>query len=136
MLEFQPFESREELHTTAEWVWRVLDKKDWLEAFASHPRIGDQPKSAGMASEWSRDEQAGTASVREDISEQLRKLNAEYLQRFGFLFIVCATGKPAEELVSALKERLKHSREQELHTAAAEQAKIMHLRLDKLLNRL
>ena len=131
-----PFRGERDLLETAEQVWWSLAPEDWLEAFRSHPKIGEQ-KAATQASatslSWSRTEQKGVASASARTMELLQQLNQRYEQKFGFIYIVCATGKSSEELVKILQERLANEPETELRIAAAEQALITQLRLIKLL---
>ena len=118
-------------------MWRVLEREDWLEAFRSHPKIGEkkaaQPVST-QSKEWSGQEQAGMRDADQDTTDSLARLNREYEDKFGFIFIVCATGKSAGEMLDILRERLRNDIETELPIAAAEQAKITELRLKKLVN--
>lgn len=118
-------------------IWWVLDRDDWLEAFRSHPKIGEkkvaQPVST-QSKEWSGQEQAGMREADHDTVDDLARLNREYEDKFGFIFIVCATGKSAREMLDILRERLRNDIETELPIAAAEQAKITELRLKKLVN--
>jgi OHCU decarboxylase len=133
----RPFASEAELFNGAADIWWSLPPPAWLEAFRSHPRIGERQAAVEQTAEsssWSAQEQAGagtaTASVRDDLAAQ----NRLYESKFGFIFIVCATGKSAEELLALLKQRLEHDHDQELRVAAAEQARITELRLRKLLS--
>jgi 2-oxo-4-hydroxy-4-carboxy-5-ureidoimidazoline decarboxylase len=131
----RPFPSKADLFTAAEHVWRELARKDWLEAFAAHPRIGDvdslRKKFAATAA-WSAREQAGMAGASEEVLLALAEGNRAYEAKFGYIFIVCATGKTAEEMLALLDQRLGNTLEEELLNAANEQAKIARLRLDKL----
>jgi 2-oxo-4-hydroxy-4-carboxy-5-ureidoimidazoline decarboxylase len=124
----QPFPDAKTLHQAADEVWWSLTDEDWLEAFSKHPKIGQ----ASIA-KWPAQEQSGLVAAAERTIEELARLNAEYAARFGFIFIVCATGKSAAEVLELLRSRINHSRAEEIRIAAAEQAKITHLRLDKLL---
>lgn len=134
MIEGRPFASREALHETARTAWRSLDREDWLEAFAHHPRIGDrETMRAKFAGTWSAGEQSAAARASEDTLDALTAGNREYEQRFGHVFIVCATGRPADEMLKALRARMGASPFAELRTAAGEQEKITALRLDKWL---
>lgn len=123
----RPFDNLEALLSTAESVWRTLGPSDWLEAFSAHPRIGEQTRSA-----WSSQEQNGISSAPDHVLEQLANGNREYEQRFGWIFLVNATGKTAPEILDLLNARLKNGKAEELRTAASEQAKITKLRLHKL----
>lgn len=136
MLAARPFESRERLLEAAERIWRDLDRADWLEAFAAHPRIGQLDgirRDAATAARWSSQEQAGAQSADAATLVELAEANRRYEERFGHLFIVCATGKSAAEMLALLEQRLENSPDRELETAAAEQAAITRLRLEKLL---
>ncbi|HSK73930.1 MAG TPA: 2-oxo-4-hydroxy-4-carboxy-5-ureidoimidazoline decarboxylase, partial [Pyrinomonadaceae bacterium] len=120
----------------AEQVWLGLEHKDWLEAFAAHPKIGERkaaPKQPAKSAEWSQDEQSGTQSAARSALEELAEANRLYEERFGFIFIVCATGKSAEEMLEICRERLNNETEAEIHIAAGEQRKITEIRLKKLL---
>ena len=135
MLSYRPFESVDQLYSLAEAEWDVLDRDDWLEAFAAHPRIGDiatlRKKFASTAT-WSEGEQAGVQNADESVLQALAEGNREYEARFGHIFIVCATGKSATEMLGILRSRLTNDPDTELRVAAAEQAKITRLRLEKL----
>ena len=136
MLARRPFASEEALFRDAEVVWAKLERADFLEAFSHHPQIGADPaelaKRFATTAEWSRSEQAGVARADPSTLERLAAGNARYLARFGFVFIVCASGKSAEEMRALLEARLDNAPERELSIAAAEQAKITRLRLEKL----
>jgi OHCU decarboxylase len=131
----RPYKDLEEVMQTAEEVWWQLDAADWLEAFKAHPKIGEK-KAATAGTErteaWSTSEQGGMNSASEHTSAQLAKLNREYEEKFGYIFIVCASGKSSDEMLTLLKERLPNEPNQELRIAASEQAKITQLRLTKL----
>jgi 2-oxo-4-hydroxy-4-carboxy-5-ureidoimidazoline decarboxylase len=113
----------EELFDRAERIWWALEPADWREAFRAHPKIGgaNTPEQAGMRS-------ADPLTV-----EAIARLNEEYFEKFGFIFIVCATGKSGEEMLSLLQSRIHNDPEEELRIAAGEQAKITRLRLEKLI---
>lgn len=131
----RPFAGAAELFAVAEQVWQGLDRADWLEAFAAHPRLGDldalRQKFAATAV-WSAAEQGGVAGAAEDVLQALADGHREYEARFGRVFLVCATGKSAAEMLTLLRQRLTNAPEEELRIAAAEQAKITRLRLEKL----
>jgi allantoicase len=131
MVASRPFEDVPALLRTAERTWFALGEADHLEAFAAHPRIGEQ---AGEA--WSRREQASVASADERVLAELADANREYAARFGFIYIVCASGRSADAMLADLRERLGRPRTEELRTASEEQAKIMRLRLAKLVQEL
>jgi 2-oxo-4-hydroxy-4-carboxy-5-ureidoimidazoline decarboxylase len=132
----RPFQSAEDLYSKGESIWKSLEESDWKEAFAHHPRIGRlDPLHEKFSSTrtWAQGEQSGTALASNETLDSLAASNIEYEQKFGYMFIVCATGKSAEEMQSILKERLQNHPDIELQTAAKEQAKITRLRLEKLL---
>jgi OHCU decarboxylase len=120
----------------AEAVWWSLDRDDWWEAFRSHPKIGEKKalaKVSTQSEDWSGQEQAGIHDAVTQTLVELAKLNREYEEKFGFIFIVCATGKSSEEMLAILKSRIGNDLETELPVAASEQAKITKIRLRKLL---
>jgi OHCU decarboxylase len=132
----RPFPNEENLLAAANDVWWSLDARDWLEAFRSHPKIGVKKatdKVSARSQQWSGQEQSGVANAPAETATWLATLNREYEQKFGFIFIICATGKSSEEMLAALRERLQHDPAAELPIAAAEQSKITGLRLKKLL---
>jgi OHCU decarboxylase len=137
MAQERPFHDLQELLTKAEANWWALDEEDWLEAFSRHPKIGEResarPQSTG-ARNWSKQEQAGTLDAAVETRRELAEINREYAEKFGYIYIICATGKSADEMLAALKERIRNAPEDELRIAAAEQAKITELRLKKLLS--
>jgi 2-oxo-4-hydroxy-4-carboxy-5-ureidoimidazoline decarboxylase len=137
MTQHRPFETIEELTRTANEVWASLDQADWLEAFHSHPKIGEKKAAepvSKQSQQWSGQEQAGVRDADQEMIDLLAQLNREYEEKFGFIFIVCATGKSAAEMLAILRERLRNAIDAELGIAAAEQAKITELRLKKLVN--
>jgi len=127
MLAGRPFANDAALLEAADAVWRGLAPADWLEAFAAHPRIGD--RNAGG---WSANEQAGMGVATVPIIERIRLLNERYEKRFGHVFLICATGRPAGELLTELERRIRNAPEVEMSEAAEEQRKITRLRLQKL----
>lgn len=136
MTEARPFKTVTDLLETAEHFWWSLKSADWLEAFRSHPRIGEKKaeiQHSAAAQKWSQQEQSGVGGATDDTLQALVDGNREYHERFGFIFIVCASGKSAEEMLSLLKNRLGNEKNEELKIAAAEQAAITKLRLEKLL---
>jgi allantoicase len=132
----RPYENLADLIAKGDRIWRSLDRDDWLEAFRSHPKIGEkraaEPVST-QSSQWSGQEQAGVNTALAETTNALATLNHAYEQKFGFIFIICASGKTSAEMLAALRERLEHDESDELPIAAAEQAKITELRLKKLL---
>jgi 2-oxo-4-hydroxy-4-carboxy-5-ureidoimidazoline decarboxylase len=131
----RPFASAQHLLDAARQVWQTLGRADWLEAFAAHPKIGDldslRTKFATTAA-WAAREQAGVEGAGETTLLALAEGNRQYEARFGHIFIVCASGKSAEEMLTLLQARLRNDPEEELRIAAGEQQKITRLRLDRL----
>jgi len=131
MLARRPWLSAAALHADADEIWRRLDGTDFREAFAQHPRIGGSDGDRDRDG-WASQEQARVGEAGQEIRSALRAANDRYFQRFGYIFIVCATGRSAEELLALLQDRLDNEPARELAIAAAEQARITHLRLDKV----
>jgi 2-oxo-4-hydroxy-4-carboxy-5-ureidoimidazoline decarboxylase len=135
MLEALPVEDLIELLETAEEKWYACQEADWREAFAHHPKIGDihslKEKFASTA-HWAEGEQAAVQEASEQTLQQLAAANQAYEQRFGYIFIVCATGKSAGEMLQLLNLRLYNNPEVEIQIAMEEQNKITKLRLEKL----
>jgi len=132
----RPYASLETLITTAHETWWSLDQNDWLEAFRSHPKIGEKKaadKVSTQSQQWSGQEQSGVVNIAQQTVDSLAELNHAYEQKFGYIFIICATGKTSDEMLTALRERLHNDPVAELPIAAAEQSKITELRLKKLL---
>lgn len=132
----RPFHNQDSLLRTSDDIWWSLDAKDWLEAFSHHPKIGERRAARDVDAEaqrWSEEEQAGTRRAAEETMLELINANHEYERKFGFIFIVCATGKSTEEMLGLLKHRLKNGADEELRIAAEEQRRITNLRLKKLL---
>jgi len=136
MVQARPYESQLHLRAIADRVWWSLPEAEWRFAFLSHPRIGDvdalKEKYAKNADAWEGGEQSGADNASEAIILDLKRGNDDYYQKFGHIFLICATGKSAEEMLSALRERVPNRPNAELLIAAGEQAKISHLRLAKL----
>jgi OHCU decarboxylase len=123
----RPFRNADELLTAANEIWGSLDGADWLEAFSQHPRIGER------ASGWAGDEQSGTKGASDRTMRKLAERNHDYERKFGHVFLICATGKGADEMLAQLEQRMNNDPATELRVAAAEQAKITRLRLEKAL---
>jgi 2-oxo-4-hydroxy-4-carboxy-5-ureidoimidazoline decarboxylase len=128
MVAARPFTCSDELLQRSDRIWKSLSREDWLQAFAAHPRIGSR-----AAQGWGAAEQAGARDADSSVLTRLAALNSEYESRFGYIFIVCATGKSAAEMLALLESRLENEADTELHVAAEEQRKITRLRLEKLL---
>jgi allantoicase len=125
MADARPYEDAAALFRMADRAFWSMQEQDWLEAFSAHPRIGEK-----AAERWAQQEQGG---VQDEQREELAKLNKEYFDKHGFVFLVCATGRGGGEMLEELKRRLGASREQEIRTAAEEQSKILRLRIAKWL---
>lgn len=135
MMRARPFRDADALFAAAEQVWHKLPRADVLEGFNHHPRIGDLASlkaKFSLSSAWSKSEQSSVEQAGDTVLLELRDLNRTYEQKFGFIFIVCATGKSADEMLCLLKERMDNDPEHELKVAANEHAKITKLRLEKL----
>ncbi|MCM3906429.1 MAG: 2-oxo-4-hydroxy-4-carboxy-5-ureidoimidazoline decarboxylase [Pyrinomonadaceae bacterium] len=133
----RPFTNAEHLVTLADRVWWSLEPDDWLEAFASHPKIGENKAvraTNAVAQSWAAQEQSGAHNAAKETVSSLAELNRQYEEKFGYIYIVCATGKSSEEMLAILRERLPNDPETELRIAAREQARITKLRLGKLIN--
>jgi 2-oxo-4-hydroxy-4-carboxy-5-ureidoimidazoline decarboxylase len=135
MMDAPPAEDLVDLEETAEEKWWECSERDWLQAFEHHPKIGDinslKEKYANTV-EWASNEQSGVNVASDEILIALAKANDDYEQKFGHIFIVCATGKSAGEMLEILQSRLPNSAEDEIKIAADEQLKITKLRLEKL----
>ena len=156
----RPFGSMQAFAAAADTCWGALDPADWLEAFAAHPKIGAggagraggegrsggagtagghvgaaaSSSADGAGASWSGQEQAGVADAADATLLRLADLNRDYQARFGYIFIVCATGKSAAEMLTLLERRVRNAPETEIRIAADEQRKITRLRLMKLVD--
>jgi 2-oxo-4-hydroxy-4-carboxy-5-ureidoimidazoline decarboxylase len=132
----RPAEDIATLLATSDRIWRDLSAADWLEAFQSHPRIGETggPSEASARSlDWSAQEQSGAAASNDSLKQALAQANREYEQRFHRTFIICATGKSGEEILANLRQRLNNDDAAELREAAEQQRQIAQIRLRKWL---
>lgn len=136
MVNARPFINKIAIAKQADLAWQELEEIDYLEAFEGHPKIGDvkslRAKYANTK-ELASNEQGLVKEANEDVLELLSQGNAVYEEKFGFIFIVCATGKSAKEMSDLLQARLPNNKKQELLNAAEEQRKIFQLRIDKAL---
>jgi len=131
----RPFGTLHVMLETAGEVWWSLGPDDWREAFDHHPRIGEAAAAVRQderARAWSSDEQRGTSTASADVRQALAEGNREYERRFGHIYLVCATGRSADDLLATLRARLTNDAGAELRVAAGEQAKITRLRLEKM----
>ncbi len=136
LMEYFPFESEQMLFEKVNEIWyKATSEADALEAFSHHPKIGDVEslkKKFASTADWASNEQAGVSSATEQTILELADYNEKYFQKFGYIFIVCATGKSAAEMLYLLKERVSHDTAEELGIAKGEQHKITLIRLRKL----
>lgn len=131
----RPFEDLDALISRASSIWQGLTPVDWFEAFSHHPKIGGkkaQQSQTEQEQKWSEQEQSAAATTKSELLEELERLNRAYEDRFGYIFIVCATGKSTYEMIGLLRARTENDPETELRIAAEEQQKITELRLRKL----
>ena len=130
MAKARPFAQFDAMVQKGDEIWESLGKTDWIEAFAAHPRVGDLRRASG----WSAAEQSGMQSADDETKGRLASLNQLYERRFGYIFIVCATGKSSAEMLALLEGRISNGPNAELRIAADEQRKITALRLAKLVD--
>jgi len=133
----RPFASEQELFAKADDILSSLEDEDWRQAFRAHPKIGEKKAATAQSQQeqkWSVQEQSGVAAASAEAISQLAERNREYEDRFGFIFIVCASGKSSDEMLAILNSRIDNDPQTELRIAAEEQSKITRLRLEKLLN--
>lgn len=139
MIKSFPFTDEMAMISTAETAWYdACSVNDWLEAFTHHPKIGDTKSLAekfASTQHLAGNEQSGVNNASVQLIEELAQANKAYEEKFGFIFIVCATGKTAAEMLRLLLDRLVNSREEELQIAMGEQHKITILRIRKLLDK-
>lgn len=137
MADRRPFSTRDELLAAADTIWNALAPSEWKGAFEHHPRIGDietlKEKFASTAT-WAEGEQSRVRTASDEILMKLAAGNKGYEEKFGYTFIVCATGKSAVEMLDLLKQRIDNGDDKELAIAAEEQRKITRIRLEKLLS--
>ena len=137
MLARMPFGAFDDVLIAADESFAELDRPDWLEAFAQHPKIGDVKdlrERFPAVAHWAATEQAAISDSPESVLQELADANRSYEFKFGHIFVVFASGKSAEEMLGLLLERLPNDPETELANSAAEQMKITHLRLHRLLH--
>jgi OHCU decarboxylase len=128
MTALRPFATTDDVLRAADRAAMDLTTADWLEAFAAHPRIGERSASA-----WSQAEQAAALQAAQSVQDRLALGNAQYEDRFGFIFIVFASGKTPEQMLEIMHRRMDNDRETEIRNAAQEQQKITRARLNRLL---
>jgi OHCU decarboxylase len=139
----RPFASVAAIERASDVCWQAMAPSDVLEAFAAHPQIGaggagtaggTREAARDGAPQWSAGEQSGARDAGDDVRERLAAGNRAYEARFGYIFIICATGRSAEEMLASLERRLRNMPAEELRIAAEEQRTITRLRLTKLLD--
>jgi 2-oxo-4-hydroxy-4-carboxy-5-ureidoimidazoline decarboxylase len=130
----RPFDSPAALFAKSDEIWRSLPEEDWQDAFDSHPRLGEQKAKAATAQSlsWSAHEQSA-ANPDDGVREALAQGNREYEEKFGRIFLLCATGRSAAEILAILRKRMQNDKATELHEAAEQQRLITQLRLRKWL---
>ena len=131
----RPFATADALFSTSDRIWSALSESEWREAFRSHPRIGQQHAQAATAQSlaWSRDEQRAAVMPDDAVKLALAEANRHYEERFGHIFIVCAAGKSAAEILALLNARMQNDAATELLQAAEQQRQITQLRLRRWL---
>ena len=131
----RPFANEAALYAAADALWATMQEPDWMEAFHAHPRIGARKaaEASQQSKAWSSQEQAQVQAAQSSVLSALAEGNRAYEERFGFTYIVCATGKSAEEMLAILQRRLESSRDAELREAAEQQRQITQIRLRKWL---
>ena len=136
MIDARPYQSTDHLLSLAIDHWKALSTADRIEAFEHHPMIGDiktLSKKYANTADLASEEQSQTREATANVLEELADYNYQYFEKFGFIFIICATGKSAAEMLESLKDRIGNQREQEIRIASEEQIKITCLRLKKLI---
>lgn len=134
LLSKRPFGSFQDVLEGSAAIWESMDIDDYMQAFSAHPKIGDtQKKDSTVSSAMSAHEQSFVVNAEESVLDELASKNKSYHDKFGFIFLVFASGKTADEMLQILNERINNSREKELEIAAAEQLKIAQQRLTKLI---
>lgn len=129
----RPFVALNNLYQAADSIWQNLGREDWLEAFSKHPQIGEKPETGSESHrQWSEGEQMGARFATDDVKIRVAHGNRSYYDKFGYQFMVCATGKSAEEMLALLEQRLQNEPVSELLIAMEQQRQISRLRLQKL----
>jgi len=133
MSALRPFADFNAVFEAAVSGWRTFEREDWLEAFSHHPQIGEKAATGSESHRrWSEGEQTGARIATEDVKTRLAQGNRSYYDKFGYICMICATGKSAEEMLAILDQRLQNDSAQELPIAADQQRQISRLRLEKL----
>jgi len=133
MVALRPFKNKQSILYWAKQTWDLSQESDILDAFSGHAKIGDLSRGeSAKANAATLKEQGQVAQANASIRDQLTQLNEQYANKFGFIFIVCATGKSAEQMLATLQDRFNNNRQQELQNGAVEQGKITQLRINNL----
>lgn len=134
MLKMPAVEDLVDLFEDAEEAWYTCNSDDWKEAFSHHPKIGDLDnlRKKYSTDQFAGNEQSGVKNAPDEVLKKLAEGNAAYEKKFGFIYIVCATGKSADEMLSLLQQRLRNNPDEEILNAMEEQNKITKIRLEKL----
>jgi allantoicase len=135
----RPYGSENDFFVAADAIWSGLSRRDWLEAFRHHPPIGAGKAAAQQSAEakkWSAKEQSAAQQAPADTLAEMAEANFEYQSKFGYVFLICATGKSADDILASLRKRMPNHSKTEIQIAAEEQRKITRLRLDKMLKAL
>ena len=132
----RPIATETDLAAACDEIWWSLSESDWLEAFRSHPRIGESAAHSSPArnASWSTEEQRNVGAANRDIKTALAEANRKYEEQFHRIFIVCATNRSAPEILEILHRRLRNDKATELKEAAEQQRQIAQLRLKKWLS--
>ena len=136
MIASMPFRDSAHVRECAAAAKKGMAESDWLESFAGHPRVGRKAKGEKDRTEWQKGEQAGAENAPDSVLDEMDKLNDAYWKKFGFVFLINATGKSAEEMLGALKLRLNNDKAAEIKNAAEQESQITSIRIEKLLNEL
>ncbi len=137
VMEAFPFKDADDLKLSSDKAWYICGEDDWREAFSHHPKIGQKiadEKKFASTEKWAVKEQSGIKTASTETLTDFHRLNEEYEKKFGFIFIVCATGKTSEEMLAILKKRMPNELHNEIRIAANEQNKITRLRIDKMIS--
>jgi 2-oxo-4-hydroxy-4-carboxy-5-ureidoimidazoline decarboxylase len=135
MVETRPYINKEELFNKAKDIFKSLNKDQWLESFEGHPKIGDVnslKEKFKNTKATASNEQSGINSASDVILNDLTLYNEKYFNKFGYIFIICATGKTALEMLTLLRKRIEHNEEEEIYIASLEQLEITLIRMEKL----
>eukprot|EP00177_Eucheuma_denticulatum_P008534 GFKZ01015534.1.p1 GENE.GFKZ01015534.1~~GFKZ01015534.1.p1 ORF type:complete len:188 (+),score=28.52 GFKZ01015534.1:271-834(+) len=140
MTQARPFPNAQSLYDTSRSIiTQSLSQEHLLQALTAHPRIGGvraDVASKGRADDWSRAEQSGVDGMSTGMRVEMGRLNDAYFEKFGFVFLICATGKGGSEMLQSLRQRVANGRDEELKTARGEKAKIAHIRWGKVMREL